>query len=238
MLISETIDDALTKIGVKNPTDEADPKEHELGLRALNRIIDAYNIDNLYITHAKEITYPMPYNGWGASIEIGEGLEIDSVAPTKIQSLFWRQDGTDYPSKEMQQNQWTSIGWKTASGIPARHYVQQMDNNNIKIYFDLVPLIDLEMVVIATMPYLSTDGYLPTDDISWSYGFEKMLMYRLAVELSLDYEIEPSQLLLGLAEKAENSIKSRNYRPLTQNADTSLVGGRHANSSRNNRARY
>ena len=57
MLISQTIDDALVEIGVKNPIDEATPQDHEFGLRTLNRIIDSYNTQNLLITYLQDITY-------------------------------------------------------------------------------------------------------------------------------------------------------------------------------------
>ena len=258
MLISQTIDDALVMIGVKNPIDEATPQDHEYGLRTLNRIIDSYNTQNLIITYLQDIAYQEPTvnnecetadpndlvaRKWNASVTIGHCQEINDEAPVKIESLFWRQSGTDYISKEMNSNQWAAIGWKTAEGIPLSHYVQRMDNNNIKIYFDLVPMPGLELHLLAIKPYTGKNStgneYLPTDDINWTFGFEKMLMYRLALELCPSYSVEVPMAVATMAKDAEDWVKTHNYRPLTLKADSTLSRfGRRGNSSRSNRARF
>lgn len=258
MLIMQTIDDALVEIGVKNPIDEATPQDHEYGLRTLNRIIDSYNTQNLLITYLQDITYEMPTinnecetadpadllaRSWTQSITIGHCQQINSEAPVDIQGLFWRQEGTDYPSKEMNSNQWSAIGWKTSEGIPQSHYIQRMDNNNIKIYFDMLPLYDLELHLMAKMPYTGKnstgDEYLPTDDINWNFGFEKMLMLRLAVELCSSYSVDPSQSLLLRMGEAEANVKTHNYQALTLKCDSTLRKyGRRGGTSRSNRARY
>ncbi len=242
MLFSTIIDDALVHIAVKNPSDETDPKDHMFGLRTLNRIIDSYNTQNLIISYLEDKTHIMPNTGWKQSIEIGHGLEIDDVAPISIQGLFWRQAGTDYPSKEMTHNTWSTIGWKTASGIPSRHYVQRMSGKNLKIYFDQVPLENLELHLMQVSPYTGKDEngyeYTPTDDIEFAYGVEKMIVLRLAVELASSYEITPSPELMALAAEAENVVKTKNYRPMVQSGDMGLTGGRNKHSSRSNRARY
>ena len=258
MLISQTIDDALVEIGVKNPIDEASPQDHEYGLRTLNRIIDSYNTQNLLITYLRDIPYEMPTinnecetadpddlttRKWTQCIEIGHCKQINSEAPVDIQGLFWRQNGTDYPSKSMTSNQWSAIGWKTSEGIPHAHYVQKMDNNDIKICFDMLPIYDLELHLLAKMPYTGKNStgneYLPTDDINWTFGFEKMLMLRLASELCNSYSVEPSQTLLLKMAEAENYVKAHNYQPLSLKSDSTLSRyGRRGGSSRSNRARY
>lgn len=258
MLISQTIDDSLVEIGVKNPVDEASPQDHEFGLRTLNRIIDSYNTQNLLITYLQDIPYEMPTvnnecetadpddlveRKWTPSIEIGHCKQINSEAPVDIQGLFWRQEGADYQSKGMSSNQWSAIGWKDCEGIPKSHYIQRIDNNNIKISFDMTPQYGLELHLLAKMPYTGKnsvgDEYLPTDDINWGFGFEKMLMLRLATELCGSYSIQPPQTLLLKMAEAEANVKTHNYQPMTLKADSTLRGrfGR-GGSSRSNRARY
>lgn len=258
MLISNTIDDALVMIGVKNPIDEASPQDHEYGLRTLNRIIDSYNTQNLLITYLEDIAYEMPTvnsecetadpdelieRKWKSSIEIGYCKDLNSQAPVNIQGLFWRQDGTDYFSKAMASNQWSGIAFKQTQGIPRSHYIQRADDNSLKLYFDLIPQDNLELHLMAKMPYTgkncSGNEYLPTDDINWGYGFEKMLMYRLAVELCPSYSISASDDLKAVAGKAESDVKSFNYSPMVLKSDVTLrANGRRGNISRLNRARF
>ena len=106
MLISKTIDGALRKIGVLTAQDEASPADHQLGLDTLNRIIDAYNAENLVVTHLQDIQLSAPTSGWSSSITIGPSLDIDMVAPSQIDGLFWSQGGTSYKSDVMSYSQW------------------------------------------------------------------------------------------------------------------------------------
>lgn len=242
MLISKTINAAMRKIGVLTAQDEAAPADHQLGLETLNRIIDSYNTQNLLITYIEDIALEAPYTvsecevtpeelatvsrAWKSSVTIGHCEDINMAAPAQIEYLFWRLGTTDYKSEEMAYNQWADVVNKNDVTIPRRHYIQRMDNNSIKIYFDYIPQEGLELHILAKRPYTGVNSvgneYLPTDDINWNFGFEKMLMYRLAVELSPDFEVIPSQLVVSLATEAENNVKAHNFQPVTLDTDVSL----------------
>lgn len=226
MLISKTIDSALRKIGVLTAQDEASPADHQLGLDTLNRIIDSYNTENLIVTYLQDVPLNEPTAGWTASITIGIGQQIDTSAPVQIEGLFWREGGTDYKSDVMAYNQWSDITTKSNIKIPRRHYIQRMDEDNIKIYFDAIPQNGLVLHSLAKMPYTGVNGvgkeYLPTDDINWTTGFEKMLMYRLAVELAPDFEVATSPIIASIAMDAETKLKAFNYQPITLDTDVSL----------------
>jgi len=244
MLILNTITDAMIEIGVISQIDEATPQDHDHGLRTLNRIIDSYNTQNLMVTYLQDIALTTPSvinecetadpselnaKAWKNTVIIGPCQDINMTAPTFIEGLFWRQQGaTDYHSKEMTYSQWSKIITKGNETIPRRHYVQRMEDNNVKIYFDYIPTKDLELHLLAKMPYTGKnsvgDEYLPTDDIQWTRGFEKMLMLRLAVELCGAFEIQPSQMLISKAMEAEDNIKAFNSQPLTLGSDLSLFG--------------
>jgi hypothetical protein len=230
MLISKTIDAAMRKIGVLTAQDEASPADHQLGLETLNRIIDSYNTQNLTITYLEDIPYLVDYSvrPWSNSVTIGIGLEIDEVAPVQIEDLYFSQGGTTYKAIPMAYNQYADILTKSNIGIPRRYYVQRMNDNAIKIYFDFIPEDGLTLHLMAKRPYTGVNGegneYLPTDDIKWNFGFEKMLMYRLAVELSPDFEVQLSQTIIGLATEAEKNVFEHNYQPTTLSSDVSLNG--------------
>ena len=228
MLISKTIDSAMRKIGVLTAQDEASPADHQLGLETLNRIVDSYNTQDLIITHIENLTYSVDYSvmAWGNSVSIGIGLQIDEVAPVQIEDLFWTLGGSSYKSINMSYNQWGDIQTKNNVSIPRRHYIQRIDDNNIKIYFDSIPQDGLTLNLMAKKPYTGVNGdgnnYIPTDDINWNFGFEKMLMYRLAVELAPDFEVPLSQSIVGLAAEAEKNVMEHNYQPVTLDSDVSL----------------
>ena len=180
---------------------------------------------------------------WPNVVTIGAGMTIDEQAPIEIQAAFFRQGEVDYPMDEMSANQWASIAYKNVKTIPNKYYLQKMDGNTIKISFDTIPQDGLILHLIAKRPYTGKNSagtdYLATDDINWSYGFEKMLMSRLAIELAPSYEVTASPELVGKAQESEGIVKAHNYVPLTLKADTGLQrGGRGRRSTRTNRARY
>ena len=233
MIIKRTVTDALIEIGVINPIDEATPQDAAYGLRTLNRIIDSYNTQNLIVTYLESIQLPSPTT-WANSVTLGTGLDIDYPAPLNIESAFFRDGTTDYPLQMMTSNSWSDITYKSDVAIPKRLYIQKTDENNLKLYFDCIPSNNLTLYVMAKKPYTGVNGlgnnYLPTDDINWTFGFEKMLMLRLAVELCSSYEIQPSQMLVSKAQEAENNLKTFNYQPKTMRSTF--------RSSRNYRTRY
>ena len=194
----------------------------------------------LFVIHAEINDNPDLPRFTKAYIDIGVGEEWNSTAPVDIQGLYWRQEGTDYPSKPMAINQWESIPVKETEAIPSYHYVQKMDGNKLRIYFDRIPIFGLELHLLAKMPYTGVNGegddYVPTDDIKWTRGFEKMLMLRLAVELCSSYSVQPSQDLIARGQEAEDNLKSANATPRTLR--TTLHGKRRRFKSNSNRARY
>ena len=230
MLILETITDALVTIGVANPIDEVSPQDSQFALKTLNRIIDSYNAQNLMVTYLEDISYPEPSAGWDASVTIGIGMDIDEVAPLDIQGLFWRHGGTDYTSQKMAQNEWSRLSIKGEVAIPSRHYVQNIEANNKKISFNATPYTGSVMHVMSKRPYTGTDingvDYTPTDDIIWTQGFEKALMYRLAAELRPSYSMPVPQSIMSLAQEAEDVIKTRNYQADVLTCDSGLTYGR------------
>jgi len=214
MLISRTITDSLIEIGIVNPIDEASPQDVAYGLRTLNRIIDSYNTQNLIVTYLEDITLPSPI-AWSSAITIGNGKDIDYPAPLEPRSAFFRQGSTDYNLKQITSDRWADINYKFDVAIPSEYYIQKTNTNDLKIYFNCIPQSDLELHLMAKKPYTGINGngndYLPTDDIQWNYGFEKMLMLRLAVELCQSYEIQPSQILVSKIQEAESNVKTNNY---------------------------
>lgn len=243
-IIMQTINDALIEIGVKNPIDEVSQQDHSFALRKLNMIIDSYNTQNLTIRHLQDI--PFQIDGIDQQIEtpyidIGAGLTWDMVAPMEIEGLFWRQDGkTDYRSTPMSIDRWNGIRVKDITAIPTQHYIQNSQENTMRIYFNCIPITGLTLHILAKMPYEGVNGegkeYIATDDIAWDRGFEKMLTYRLAIELASSYQVQPSTELIALASEAENNFKASNTQKRT--LKNTIKSKRRKRYTCDNRARY
>ena len=201
---------------------------------------DIVMLGGLFVIHAEINDNPELPRFTKAYIDVGVGEEWNSTAPVDIQGLYWKQATTDYPSKLMTINQWESIPVKETEAIPSYHYIQKMGENKLRIYFDRIPIFGLELHLLAKMPYTGVNGegddYIPSDDIKWTRGFEKMLMLRLAVELCSSYSVSPTEDLIFRATEAEGNLKTANitYKTLR----TTFQGKRRKFRTASNRARY
>lgn len=236
MKISTLINDALSAIGVISGTDEPSPQDHSLALRSLNRIVSLYNTQNLITTFMQDIQFNEPSTGWTSPIRIGAGLQFPAVAPTFIQSGFFRQGETDYLITKMTVDQWSQIPFKTAKGIPTKFYEQKISENRTKIYFDQLPMDGLELHFICKLPMNAGVEFVATDDITFGYGVEQMLVKKLAIDLSPNFEVTTAvlQVLAAQLLDAESNVKAFNYEPSTLRTSKTLS----RRSRVKNRARY
>lgn len=236
MKISTLIDDALREINVISATDEASPQDHAFALRKLNRIVGLYNTQHLLTAFIQTIKFVEPTTGWTTPIHIGAGQQFPAVAPTHIEGAFFRQSGVDYTLKSMTSDQWREISYKTAQGIPTRYYEQNMGENTVKIYFDCLPISGLELHLLCKLPINGGVDFKTTDDVTFEYGIEKLLIERLALDLCGAYEIGAQEvnLLAAKVEETVVSVKAFNYEPAVLKSSMTLQGRKRVK----NRARY
>jgi len=219
MKIGNTINDALILLGVKAPTEEATPEDHEFGLRMLNRIVDQYSLQGKLITHTEAIRVKKPYSKccehkWKNPITIGHFRDVNMTPPINITEVYFYQDEVKYCLKSMTENQLCN---NQTIGIPSRYHIQKTTENDLRIYFDCIPMENLELELMAQMPFNGStyngEAFKADDDIHWDYGYEKMILYRLAVELAPSYGVEAQPTIKQLAQEAEDIVKRYNSKP-------------------------
>lgn len=229
MLIKKTIDGALRLIGVLAAGEEASADEHADGLERLNGLIDSFNTHSLLVSYISHNVYPAPIVGWKSKINFGIGpsFDFDGVAPIRITSAFFRDGGgIDSPITLNSIEQWSGISNKSVLATPSNYFVQYGPDKNMEIQFDSIPLNTDVLHLMCRMPFVAASGtYLPTDDINWDYGFERMLRYNLAVELASEYGQQIPQAVAILAQKSLSDIKQSNYQPIALEVDGGLTGG-------------
>jgi len=227
MLIKKTIDGALRLIGVLAAGEEASSDEHEDGLERLNGLIDSFNTQSLLVSYISHNIYSAPTLGWKSNITFGIGTSFDFnvVAPIQITSAFFRYNsGIDRILKLNSLDQWAGISNKYIITTPSNYFVQYGPDKSMEIQFDSIPLNTDVLHIMCRMPFVAASGmYLPTDDINWDYGFERMLRYNLAVELSSEYGQQISPIVASIAQKSLRDIKQSNYQPIALKVDSGLT---------------
>ena len=106
-----TISGAMKLLGVISPVETLAPEDAADGLIMLNNIIDAWNLESLFIYTINEAVVTFS----GASATIGPAMTINVARPMGIDSAFYRKSGIDYPLRVIDYAEYNSIGLKTVS---------------------------------------------------------------------------------------------------------------------------
>lgn len=226
MLIKKTIDGALRLIGVLAAGEEASPEEHADALDRLIGLIDSFNTNNLLVSYISQKTYAPPVLGWKSNITIGLNptLDYNEIAPIEVLTAFFRDSsGIDSPLALMSIDQWSSQTNKAIVASPSSYFVQYGPDKHTEIQFDTIPSGNDVLHLMCRVPFVAASGiYLPTDNIEWDYGFERMLRYHLAIELAPEYGVSVRPEVAVVALTAMSDIKQSNYSPSALEVDIAL----------------
>ena len=202
MKASEAITDAFVECGraaLGNPLD-SDNLAH--GLRLLNRIIDQWKVQSLYIPYTTEIVQ----NVTGSPITIGTGGTINTTRPSKVlDTSFFRISGIDYPIQWLTQEVYNLIGLKDIDTIPRYGWLSPGLPLS-SLYFYPQPInYELHLRLNAALPAFAdydTD-YLIED------GYQDAIILTLAVAACRGFREVPRDLERDAA-TATRVIKTRN----------------------------
>jgi hypothetical protein len=214
---------AMKLLGVISPVEALAPEDGADGLIMLNNIIDAWNLESLFIYTVSETVVTFS----GVSATIGPAMTINVTRPVSIDSAFYRKSGNDYPLRVIDAAEYNAIDLKTVLGDPEVIYY---DGNSPTgtVYVWPVPSsteyhiqLASQLVEFAT---LDTVYNLPQ-------GYRKALMYTLAVELGPLFKREASATVVRIGINIRRILKRSNVKSL---AMTIQVPSNSANSGRIN----
>lgn len=196
------ITSAMRKAGVlvKNEAPSAD--EAADGLEMLNDLLASISNDSL-IVYART-TESFTLAGGTASYTIGSGATFNTVRPIKIISAYVRTGNIDYPLQMVNDEQYASIIYKGATGIPEfLNYTNAFPQATINLYPK--PSGSYE-IFIVTEKQLST--FTLNETVSLPPGWKRMLIYNLAIELAPEYGQPASGEVIQIAKDSKAEIRA------------------------------
>jgi hypothetical protein len=163
-----------------------------------------------------------------ASYTIGTGGNIARARPTGITKaavlLTAASPDLEIPIAVWSQEQWEAVSQKDLTGAqPTAIY-----------YNPTYPLGTIHPWPIGTDTTISLVLYLEepvttlaTLDTALAFppGYERMLRYRLALDMSAEYHREPSPLVVQIAQESMAAIKRVNLRPALLRCDAGVLAG-------------
>lgn len=204
----DIIESALRKIQVLGRGQSLSADLADNGLNALNQMLDSWSIEGGNVFTETRESFALT-SGQG-SYTIGSGGDFNTAKPYVITSAFVRVSGTDYPLQLIDSTQYASLYDKDlSSAFPEFLY---FDNNyplsNIILW--QVPATASTLHIYSQKPLSNLAGL--TTELSLPKGYERALIYNLAVELAPEYEKEASMTVYRIANESKDALITYNTR--------------------------
>lgn len=223
--VRELIQEALSEIGVMDPTMSLDDSQANNALRSLNRMLDSWSNDDFFVYTENRSVIPLT-NGV-QSYTLGTGGTINMDRPVVISRASILLTGTtpspEIPIRILNTQEWQDVCVKTVQGgSPTSLYITG-DFPLQNLIFWPVPNITCSFV----MYYWGMLNQFASvnDDVVLPKGYEDAIVYNLAVRLCPTYGRQPSQLTVANASTARHRLRETNFEPIYIGSDPALGSG-------------
>lgn len=200
---------ALGKLGVIAPGEQVKPNDATDCLRALNVLLDAWGVENLYAYATQQIDHAVA--SATNSLTIGPtGNIVVAARPVRFEAgSYYSAGGVDYLMFKITEDEYNGIGIKTVGGVGPDlfKYVPSLPNGVLHFYPQAEAGSTLHLVVqtqIAAFATLAASYTLPP-------GYERALIFSLAEEVAADFEREIPPTVARNAANARRFIKRANH---------------------------
>ena len=194
------------------------------GLESLNRMIDAWALEELMLYQVTRETFPLAASQ--LSYSVGLGGDFDTVRPTKLVGAYLTiSTGSipvDYPMQVIGYDDYNDIRLKTLqTNFPSYcYYEPAFPLSNLYVY--PVCAVNNESITLTSWKPLAMISD-PTATVSLPPGYWEALVFNLAVRIAEEYQFDMRPTTIAIAESSLKKIKRMNQRTLTLQTDVALM---------------
>ena len=215
---------AMRLIQVSSVDTDLTASELRDGLESLNRMIDAWALEELMLYQVTRETFPLVASQ--LSYSVGLGGDFDTVRPTKIVGAYLTISTgaipVDYPMQVIGYDDYNDIRLKTLqTNFPSYcYYEPAFPLANLYVY--PVCAVNNESITLTSWKPLAMIAD-PTATVSLPPGYWEALVFNLAVRIAEEYQFDMRRTTIALAESSLKKIKRLNQRTLTLQTDVALM---------------
>ncbi|MFA4826466.1 MAG: hypothetical protein WC593_15050 [Methanoregula sp.] len=206
MTVRKILEVSLRAIHVISPTESLSSGQAITAMEGLNLMLAYWSTMEVAVPVITRETLNLVANQ--ASYTWGTAGNLTTARPLALTDTCYVNDGSsDVPLDLIGEGQYNAIPDKTVTGIPEKVFFKTTFPL-ATLYFYPVP----DAVYVATLnsQKLLTDYDSLTTTISLSPEYYAAIVPNLAIQLCPDYEREPSQTIVVLAERTLNAIIALN----------------------------
>ena len=198
-----------------------DDDEAQNGLTALNSMLDSWKIERLFVYQIVQGSYTWP--AATTSRTIGSSGNFDTTRPDRIQSAFFVDSNSTWYEVQVlsMREEYDIITVKTTqSTVPAYLFYDPAYPLGV-IYLWCVPSAQ-GTLKLNTWQALQSFSALTTD-LALPPGYERAIVYGLAVEYAPEFGVKVPDDVKALAMRAISNVKNLNAPQMISQVDAGIV---------------
>ena len=223
MKARELVASAMRKLGVLGQGAAPTASELQDGLSAFNAMVDSWSAEGLAVpSQTREEFTLTPGQG---SYSMGSGGDFNTSRPVSIEFaglLIENGQAVESPVGILNDREWAEKSVKTLQSELPRwiHIARGAPNWTVQVW--PVPSAAHKLVLYSEKPLSRVTA---DTEITALEGYERALIYNLAIELASEFEREPSASVVAVANAAKGTIMARNSRESILTCDSAVLNG-------------
>ena len=206
----QLIEASMAKIKKLAVGDVVSAEDADLCLDRLNSLMTSLESEGMFNYTTTNTVVTLPANS--TSRTIGPLMQIPMIRPVKIlRGSFARYQNYDYPIEPVSEQEYNEILIKsdTTAVAPCICFFDGGTPTGI-VYFWPAPENDVQLHLVTPAP--GGEATSTTTTYDFPPGYRRMVENNLAIEISPDFNVEPSRMLLSMAASSKRMLKRTNGR--------------------------
>lgn len=198
----EIIERAMKKCGALTKSETPDADESNDALVSLNNLLSSWSNESISVYARTTESFSLVAGT--SSYTIGVGQTFNTARPIFIADAYIRYSTLDYPVDVINDETYDSISDKSARGRPTvLNYTAGNPSGTIRLWNNPDQVYTLYIVSEKELGQLTLSS-----TVDLPPGWERALIYNLAVELAPEYGQQPDQLVYNIAVESKRMINS------------------------------
>jgi hypothetical protein len=211
---------ALGVILVLGQQDVLSSSDEQDGLDSLNTLLESWRLERLSCFAQRQENFPLVAGT--ATYTIGPGGNFNTDRPVRLIDAYVLYQTVSFPILLITQQQYDAVPVKTIQGLPtALFYNPQFPVGSIT----MLPVPYTSGIQLYITSFLEIQSFAAvTDALSLPPGYNRALIYNLAVELAPIYGKSVAPEIAAIAVASKRNIKRINYQMQPASFDGALYG--------------
>jgi hypothetical protein len=208
----DLLNQALTLCGMRAAGETVDAFLAADSLFVLQQMVSAWNLDRLLVYHLDRVVVAMSTS---QTYTVGVGGTINIPRPVRLDAVNWRDESQtpalELPLQPLPMQEYEALRVReTPASRPTQFYYDRA-YPLATLFLWPRPTETKQLVLFPWKQFDATMGLSET--VAFPPGYERMLVYNLALELSAQPGARLSPVVVKLAEESKRSIENLNAEP-------------------------